>query len=78
MKITDIRFARSVVPLVTPFTTALRSVDCIDDLIVIIKTDQGVLGYGSAASTPVITGELTLLSWELFDKFICLCLKAGM
>ena len=57
MKITDIRFARSVVPLVTPFTTALRSVDCIEDLIVIIETDQGVLGYGSAPSTPVITGD---------------------
>lgn len=57
MKITDIRFARSVVPLVTPFNTAMRSVDCIDDLIVIIETDQGLLGYGSAPSTPVITGD---------------------
>jgi L-alanine-DL-glutamate epimerase-like enolase superfamily enzyme len=57
MKITDIRFACSIVPLVTPFTTALRRVECIDDLIVIIETDQGVLGYGSATSTPVITDD---------------------
>lgn len=57
MKITKIRFAKLVVPLVTPFKTALRSVENIEDIVVIIETNTGDLGYGSAASTPVITGD---------------------
>jgi o-succinylbenzoate synthase len=57
MKITDIRFARLSVPLNTPFKTALRTVSTIDDVIVIIETDSGHIGYGGAPSTPVITGD---------------------
>lgn len=57
MKITAIRFAKLEVPLVTPFKTAMRTVQSITDLVVIIETDAGVLGYGAAPSTPVITGD---------------------
>jgi o-succinylbenzoate synthase len=57
MKITDIRFAKLIVPLVTPFKTALRTVENIDDLVVIIETDTGEFGYGSAPATPLITGD---------------------
>jgi len=41
----------------TPFKTALRTVSNIDDLVVIIETDSGHLGYGAAPSTPIITGD---------------------
>lgn len=57
MKITAIRFAKLVVPLITPFKTALRRVDNITDLVVIVETDKGEIGYGAAPATPVITGE---------------------
>lgn len=57
MKITNIRFAKLTVPLVTPFKTALRTVTNIDDLVVIIETDRGEVGYGSAPATPMITGD---------------------
>jgi len=57
MKITNIRFAKLIVPLVTPFKTALRTVENIEDLVVIIETDTGELGYGSAPATPLITGD---------------------
>ncbi len=57
MKITNIRFAKLIVPLVTPFKTALRTVENIDDLVVIIETDTGDIGYGSAPATPLITGD---------------------
>jgi L-alanine-DL-glutamate epimerase-like enolase superfamily enzyme len=57
MKITNIRFAKLTVPLVTPFKTALRRVDNIDDLVVIIETNSGEVGYGSAPATPLITGD---------------------
>jgi o-succinylbenzoate synthase len=57
MKITNIRFAKLTIPLVTPFKTALRTVTNIDDLVVIIETNSGDVGYGSAPATPVITGD---------------------
>lgn len=44
------------VPLVTPFKTALRSVEQVEDLVVSIRC-QGLTGYGEAAPTLVITGE---------------------
>ena len=57
MRITNIRFAKLTVPLVTPFKTALRTVENIDDLVVIVETDSGEVGYGAAPATPVITGD---------------------
>lgn len=63
MKITKIRTQILTAPLKNPFVTALRRVDVLCDLVVIIETDAGVLGYGEGASTPVITGE-TLGSME--------------
>lgn len=57
MKITNIRFAKLIVPLITPFKTSMRTVENIEDLVVIIETDSGEIGYGSAPSTPVITGD---------------------
>ncbi|MEX0915176.1 MAG: enolase C-terminal domain-like protein, partial [Wenzhouxiangellaceae bacterium] len=45
------------VPLKTPFKTALRTVENIEDAVIIIETDTGHLGYGSAPATAVITGE---------------------
>ena len=57
MKISAIRFAKLEVPLITPFKTAMRTVQSITDLVVIVETDSGVLGYGAAPSTPIITGD---------------------
>lgn len=57
MKITDIKLENLTVPLITPFKTALRTVNFIDDIVVKIKTDTGNIGLGEAAPTAVITGE---------------------
>lgn len=57
MKIKDIRTHRLQAPLKTPFITSLRRVDTLEDLVVIIECDDGTLGYGEGAPTPVITGE---------------------
>lgn len=57
MKITDIRFGTLRVPLKTPFKTALRTVDKIEDIVVMIGTDCGRVGYGEAPATAVITGD---------------------
>jgi o-succinylbenzoate synthase len=57
MKITDIRFGMLRVPLKTPFKTALRTVESVEDIIVMINTDSGHVGYGEAPATAVITGD---------------------
>src|SRR6185437_13410824 len=57
MKITEIRFGMLRVPLKTPFKTALRTVDMIEDIIVTVHTDTGHVGYGEAPATAVITGD---------------------
>ena len=57
MKITDIQFVRLKVPLKTPFKTALRTVDHVEDIVVIVNTDSGHVGYGEAPATAVITGD---------------------
>ena len=57
MKISAIRFAKLQVPLKTPFKTAIRTVENITDLVIIVETDAGIVGYGSAPATPVITGD---------------------
>ena len=57
MKITDIRTTILKAPLKNPFITSLRRVDMLEDLVVIIECDDGSIGYGEGAPTPVITGE---------------------
>jgi o-succinylbenzoate synthase len=57
MKITDIRFGMLKVPLKTPFKTALRTVEAVEDIVVMVDTDTGHVGYGEAPATAVITGD---------------------
>jgi o-succinylbenzoate synthase len=57
MKIKNIALGYIQIPLVTPFKTALRTVDSIHDLIVRIEAEDGTFGYGEAPATAVITGD---------------------
>lgn len=57
MKITDIRFGMLRVPLKTAFKTALRTVEAVEDIVVMVHTDDGRIGYGEAPATAVITGD---------------------
>lgn len=79
MLISKIRYGNLQVPLRTPFKTALRTVDMIDDVVICIETDTGHMGFGSAPPTVAITGEskesiLATLRWHieplLLGKFI--------
>jgi len=45
-------------PLKVPFKTALRSVHELHDLVLVIETDTGLRGFGEAAATAVITGDV--------------------
>lgn len=57
MKIAKIEVGEVRIPLVTPFKTALRSVDCVNDIIVRVTADDGQQGFGEAPPTAVITGD---------------------
>nr|WP_314462115.1 dipeptide epimerase [uncultured Clostridium sp.] len=57
MKIVKIETAEVNIPLVTPFKTALRTVETVNDIVVRITADDGQTGYGEAPPTAVITGE---------------------
>ena len=78
MKINQIQIAKLRIPLIRPFITALRRTEHVEDIVVILSTNNGVLGYGSAASTPVITGDsqesiigaLQILATKLLGKDI--------
>jgi len=70
MKITDIRFGMLRVPLKTPFKTALRTVETIEDIVVSVHTDTGHVGYGEAPATAVITGDTHGSIIEAIRKFI--------
>jgi len=59
MKITEVRLGRISVPLRTPFKTALRTVNSVEDVVVQILTDSGKVGYGEAPPTGAITGDTT-------------------
>jgi len=73
VKITRIRTALLQAPLKNPFVTSLRRVDALEDLVVIIECDDGSIGYGEGAPTPVITGETIgsmIAAIELIEPFL--------
>ena len=57
MKITHMTLGMLRVPLLTPFKTALRTVSVIEDIVLMVHTDTGHIGYGEAPATAVITGD---------------------
>lgn len=57
MKITGFTIAKLRIPLIRPFITALRRTEHVEDIVILLHTDKEHIGYGSAASTPVITGD---------------------
>lgn len=57
MNISKIELGEVSIPLVTPFKTALRTVDCVNDILVRVVADDGQFGLGEAPPTAVITGD---------------------
>jgi L-alanine-DL-glutamate epimerase-like enolase superfamily enzyme len=57
MKITGFELGMLRVPLKTPFRTALRTVEEIADVVVVLHTDSGHVGHGGAPATAAITGD---------------------
>ena len=70
MKIVKIETAKVSIPLVTPFKTALRTVDSVNDIVVRVTTDDGNTGFGEAPPTAVITGDTQGSILSAIQEFI--------
>ena len=57
MVITGLSLKIEKIPLRTPFITALRKVDSVENIIVMLHTDTPLLGKGAAPATKAVTGE---------------------
>ncbi len=57
LRITDIQVGRLSLPLAHPFKTALRTVERLEDVVVRVVGENGLVGYGEAPPTAVITGD---------------------
>jgi L-alanine-DL-glutamate epimerase-like enolase superfamily enzyme len=57
MRLTRITAADVKLPLKVPFKTAVREVDHVQSLVVMLDTDAGLRGYGEAPATALITGD---------------------
>jgi L-Ala-D/L-Glu epimerase len=57
VRITDVKLGLLRVPLKAPFRTALRTVEQLEDVVVTVHTDEGLVGHGAAPPTAAITGE---------------------
>lgn len=57
MQIENIEIGEIKIPLITPFKTALRTAEYMDDILVRLTLADGTVGYGEAPPTAVITGD---------------------
>lgn len=57
MIITGVKLYEVNIPLVTPFKTALRAVESVNDIVIKLLTDTDEVGIGEAPPTAVITGD---------------------
>lgn len=70
MKITAIRTGEISIPLARPFKTALRTVERVEDIVVCITAENGMVGYGEAPPTAVITGDTKGSILSAINQFI--------
>lgn len=59
MKITSVSCSPLSIPLRKPFKTAVRTATHIDDLVIMIHTDDGTVGVGAAPPSEKVTGDST-------------------
>ncbi|MFF2450262.1 dipeptide epimerase [Neobacillus sp. NPDC058068] len=69
MRIERIETFRGAVPLIKPFKTALRTVTTAEAIFVKIICDNGIVGWGEAPPTVVITGD-SLLSIDSAINYV--------
>lgn len=77
MRIVDLELYHSSIPLHTPFKTALRTVTVAESILVKITCDNGIIGWGEAPPTHVITGDSLASIHYTIDRVIRPILKGA-
>ncbi|MGB8958173.1 MAG: dipeptide epimerase [Candidatus Aminicenantales bacterium] len=57
LKITEVEIFLFDIPITSPFRIAIGTMTAANDLLIRIRTDQGIVGLGEACPFPPITGE---------------------
>ena len=57
MKITHIAIYKIKIPLIEPFVISLGPIDRVQNIVVTIQTDEGLIGYGECSPYMTINGE---------------------
>lgn len=73
MKITALKVSIEKIPLKESFTITLGTIDYSHSVVVEMQTDEGIVGYGEGAPSPLITGETipgTVASLELLEHHL--------
>ncbi|GAA0436450.1 L-Ala-D/L-Glu epimerase [Lentibacillus halophilus] len=70
MNIQTIETGYASIPLHTPFKTALRTVTTVETIVVKVTCDNGVIGWGEAPPTEVITGDSVASIVEAINTMI--------
>ena len=70
MKITGFKIGLLSVLLGTSFKTALRTVDSIESIVLLVETDTNCVGYGEATATAMITGDTNMSIIEAISNYI--------
>ncbi len=70
MNIQSIDVSIEKLPLIKPFKTALRTANEIENVIVMLRLENGVVGMGAAAPTVAITGDSTEGIKEIIQSVI--------
>ncbi len=64
MKIQTVTFWKEDLKLVRPYTIASGPIDAVENLFVLLKTENGITGIGAGSPAPGVTGETMAKSME--------------
>lgn len=69
MKITDIEIEKVMLPFKEPFVVAFAVITHSENLIIKVKTDNGLVGYGEASPFAPVTGETVDSAYAMLKLF---------
>ena len=64
MRITDIKFEKATFKFNSPMKVTFMVIEEFDTLILRMETDEGIQGYGEAATLPFVTGPTSFSLWN--------------
>jgi L-Ala-D/L-Glu epimerase len=70
MKITHVKTWKENLELTRPYTIAYRTIDHVENLFVVLETENGIQGFGAGSPAPFVTGEDIGLSEAALQEYL--------